>query len=37
MDDALERWIAEQVARAPSIPDEQLRELARALGIDLGE
>lgn len=37
MDEILERWAAEQAAKAPVIPAEDLRELADNLGIDLNE
>ncbi|MFI6209378.1 hypothetical protein ACIBAI_23745 [Streptomyces sp. NPDC051041] len=37
MDDILERWAAEQAAKAPAIPAEDLRELADSLGIKLGD
>lgn len=37
MDETLDQWIAEQVARAPRIPDEALRDLARTLGIELAD
>ncbi|AKA08841.1 hypothetical protein SAZ_26155 [Streptomyces noursei ZPM] len=37
VDETLDQWIAEQVARAPQIPDETLRALARTLGIELAD